>query len=173
MTLARMTMDVPEAKFGAKQKQSDFLIFPIAEGERRLGDAGSSDKWIFQPTRFGKNTASGALQRYYTRELVKESGKSVIVRGGGGVFFGALGGDADDVGFVRRPRRTRARFKMNDKYKQVLARPSDDRIKVKNIGSPQMLAKATKKSEHKSIIDYGATANAAFSQALEDIQRIR
>ena len=97
LSLARMGDEEPPSKFTIKQAQSDFLRFPIEGGERTPGDAGTSDKYVLKPTRHAKLTASGALQRFFTREVVGKFGKDKGLRGGGGGYAGFIGKGTDRV----------------------------------------------------------------------------
>lgn len=158
----------PQSKFGAKAKQSAYLRFTIEGGVREPGDAGTSDKFVFKPTKYAKLTASGALQRYYTKQLVTEANRKRPIRGGG-VYKGSIPGHTD-YGMVLRPARTLALYKIGRGGKQVLARPNDWH-RVSNVNNPQMLVKFDKQSKHDIRLPYEEIMRAAMNQATSEMGR--
>ena len=109
LTPARRAHSDPQSKFTIKQKQSDYLRFAIEGGTRTPGEVGTSDKFVWKPTRFAAMTASGALQRYYTKQLVSESKRKRPIRGGG-IYFGTAP-QTGQTGFILRPGRTLPLYK--------------------------------------------------------------
>lgn len=89
--LARAGDAEPKSTFIIKPKQSAYLEFPIEGGGRLPGDAGTSEHYVWKPTQHSRDTASGALQRFFTKQLVSESKKKRPVRGGG-IYFGSVKG---------------------------------------------------------------------------------
>lgn len=150
LTLARKSQPEPQSELTMKQAQSDALRWTIEGGDRHPGDKATSSKHALKPTGYAKMTASGALQRFFTKELVGEI-KNQGLHGGGGLYFGPMVASKDDIGFNLRPSRTRTHYKFGRKNKLVLAHPHG-KAKVENIGKPKMLVRADKKSSHHVIL---------------------
>jgi len=168
ITPARRGPGDPQSKFTIKQQQSDYLRFPIEGGVRTPGDAGTSDKFVFKPTRHAALTPSGSLQRFYTKQLVSESKRKRPIRGGG-VFFGRLPGHTD-IGWVLRPGRTLPLYKVGRGGRMVLARPHDH-AKVHNVNVAMMLVEADKQSKHKPILPYAELMRAAMDEQTAELGR--
>jgi hypothetical protein len=170
---ARASQPDPESKFSIKQRQSDYLRFPIEGGERKPGDAGAWGNvdgrgFVFKPTENSDRTASGALVRFFTRRLAKEAGRKKARRGGG-VYFGKLNG-GDDTGWILRPDRTKALTKTGRGGKVVLARPHGAG-KVHDVGNAKMLVQAAAEADYRTRLPYAPIMRQAMDEATSELGR--
>jgi hypothetical protein len=100
----------PVAQFIILAQQAKYLRFTFEpESTRTPGDAGTSNSYVWQPTKAGDKTPSGSLPKGYTKSLIALMKTRKRKLTGGGVFFGTIhGGVTGDTGIWLRPPRTPA-----------------------------------------------------------------
>lgn len=163
---ARPSAQEIKATFYVRPRQAAHLQYPI-EGGREPGAAGTSEHYVWKPTKASSKTAAGGLIRYYTKQLASEEKEKRPVRGGG-IYFGNVAGHKD-VGFVLRPGRTLPLYVKGKDGKMRLARPHDRKLQVRNVNPPVMLAQAAEQSAHRPILPFESVMRGAMGKATGEL----